>query len=152
MICVFFVNARHHFQVAGSPFKYFACGEYGDKSLRPHYHFAAFDFVLDDLRPLHGAPRGQYFISESLREVWKYGHVLVAPLEWDSASYIARYVTKKMHGANIRTKMTYDSDTGEIDTYTVERAFQSKGLGLPFIMIIIRRFGIWMVVFLKVNI
>ena len=73
---LFFVNGRHHFQIPGFPFKYFACGEYGDRNLRPHYHFAAFDFVLDDLRPLHGALRGQYFLSDHLRQVWGKGHVV----------------------------------------------------------------------------
>lgn len=129
---LFFVNARHHFQTAAKPFKYFACGEYGDKTLRPHYHFAGFDFKIDDLRPFKQTASGWYFLSESLRSIWKHGHVIVAPLQWDCAAYIARYVTKKMHGSNLRDKGTFDPDTGELDLYTIERAFQSKGLGLPF--------------------
>lgn len=130
---LFFKNARHHFQDGDVPFKYFACGEYGDQSLRPHYHFAAFSFTIPDLRRLFRTPGGDwYYTSELLSSVWKYGHVIVGKLEWDSAAYIARYVTKKMHGSNIRYLDTFDPDTGEVDHYSIERAFQSKGLGLSW--------------------
>lgn len=128
----FFKRARHEFQSAASPFKYFASGEYGDESLRPHYHFAGFGFKIPDLRFFKQTKSGPYFLSQRLREVWGFGHVVIAPLEWDTASYIARYVTKKMHGNNVRIKDSFDPLTGELDLYTIERAFQSKGLGLPF--------------------
>lgn len=129
---LFWKKARHEFQTPARPFKYFACGEYGDRTLRPHYHFAGFDFKIDDLRPFKQTASGWYFLSERLREVWKHGHVIVAPLDWDCAAYISRYVTKKMHGATKRYKDTFDPETGEVHAYTVERAFQSKGLGLPW--------------------
>lgn len=129
----FFKRARHSFQRTSRPFKYFACGEYGDKNLRPHYHFAGFDFNLDDLRFFKKSPSGgSYFISSSLTDCWGKGHVIVAPLEYDSAAYIARYVTKKMNGRNVRYKDYFDPETGEVFQYTIERSFQSKGLGLKF--------------------
>lgn len=142
----FFKRARHHYQGEPAPtsrrpnarqvtleapaFRYFACGEYGDRTLRPHYHFAAFDFKIDDLRPFKQTASGWYFISESLRQVWRHGHVIVAPLEWSSASYISRYVTKKMRGQDIRIKRLAANEDEEAEYYTVQRAFQSKGLGL----------------------
>lgn len=129
---LFFKNARHYFQDENQPFKYFACGEYGDKTLRPHYHFAGFNFKFDDLRPFKQTKSGWYYLSQSLREVWEHGHVIVAPLTWQSAAYIARYVTKKMHGANRRYLDEHDPLTGEFLPFPVERAFQSKGLGLDW--------------------
>lgn len=126
----FFKRARHVFQTPDTSFRYFACGEYGDKTLRPHYHFAAFDFKIPDLRPFKRTESGWYFISESLRETWGYGHVIVAPLEWSSAGYIARYVTKKMRGEDVRVKRAAANSDEEAEYYTVQRAFQSKGLGL----------------------
>lgn len=128
----FWKNARHLFQVPGRPFKYFACGEYGDKNFRPHFHAAVFDFDIPDLRFFKKVSDHDYFTSNALTECWGYGHVIVGSLEYDSAAYIARYVTKKMRGSNVRSKDTFDPETGEYDLYTVERAFQSKGLGLPF--------------------
>lgn len=128
----FWKSARHVFQDPQSPFKYFACGEYGDKSLRPHYHAAVFDFRIPDLRPYKRVGGGWYFLSDALRKCWGHGHVIVADLSWQSAAYIARYVTKKMHGANVRDRGTFDPVTGEVDLFPVERAFQSNGLGKPF--------------------
>lgn len=126
----FFKRARHDYQTEEQSFRYFACGEYGDKTLRPHYHFAAFDFKIDDLRPFKRTETGWYFLSDSLRSCWQHGHVIVAPLEWSSASYVARYVTKKMRGQDIRIKRPAANQDEEAEYYTVQRAFQSHGLGV----------------------
>lgn len=125
----FFYKARHEFQEKNFPFKYFACGEYGDVNLRPHYHFCAFDFKIDDLRPYTKVQGHWYYLSDTLRDCWGKGHVVIGSLDWDSASYVPRYVTKKMHGQTLRYMDAYDPDTGEVYPYTVERGFQSKGLG-----------------------
>lgn len=128
---LFWKKARHRFQ-GDVPFRYFACGEYGDKTLRPHYHFAAFDFNLTDLRLFKNTDHGPYFLSDELADCWEHGHVIVAQLDWMTAAYIARYVTKKMRGKNVRfyPDECADPETGEIPSFCVERAFQSKGLGL----------------------
>jgi len=126
----FFKDAWHVFR-GQNKFRYFACGEYGDKTLRPHYHFAGFDFQFDDLRYLPNKKNAEYYVSEKLRDLWGRGHVVVAPLTWFSAAYIARYVTKKMHGQNVREYA--DADTGEVFKYTIQRAFQSKGIGLRWL-------------------
>jgi hypothetical protein len=130
----FWKRARHVFQSPDRPFKYFACGEYGDENLRPHYHFAGYDFYIPDLRHYRDLPggAGAYFLSDALSEVWRHGHVLIGDLTWDSASYVARYVTKKMHGKNCRYMDHFDPESGEFEKYTIQRALQSKGLGKPF--------------------
>lgn len=130
----FWKDSRHIFQEKGRSFRYFACGEYGDKTLRPHYHFAGFDWKIDDLKFFKKTATGNYFLSDRLRSVWGRGHVIVAPLEYQSAAYIARYVTKKMHGGNVRylPDESADPETGEIFPYTIQRSFQSKGLGLKW--------------------
>lgn len=132
----FFKRGRHEFQTETSSFKYFACGEYGDKTLRPHYHFCAFDFKIDDLRPFKRVDRGWYYTSQTLQEKWPYGHSIVVPLTWSTALYTAGYVTKKMHAQNIRSlpqAPDYDPEIdAPIETYTQQRAFQSHGLGVPF--------------------
>lgn len=65
-------------------FRYFAVGEYGDFSERPHYHAALFGFGVED--------------TDVVRETWGMGHVLVGDLTLASAAYVAGYVTKKMTG------------------------------------------------------
>lgn len=81
--------------------RFFACGEYGDKSARPHYHLIVFGVHFDenDLSFLKKSPLGyNYMVSKSLSEDWPYGFNIVAPVTWESACYVARYVTKKMYG------------------------------------------------------
>ena len=76
--------------------RYFACGEYGDQSLRPHYHLILFNYKPADLELISKSPLGdEYFQSNFIKEVWPYGNNLVADCEWNSCCYVARYVVKK---------------------------------------------------------
>lgn len=128
----FWKKARHEFAFDGTKLGYFACGEYGDKSLRPHYHFAGFDWNITDLRLFKETDHGPYFLSDHLADVWGHGNVIVAQLDWMTAAYCARYVTKKMRGKNLRFLPDECADpvTGEVPSFKVERAFQSQGIGL----------------------
>lgn len=67
----------------GIGFRYFGCGEYGDRTHRPHYHF-----VIFGLRP------GQ--AEDFCVARWPYGFVCVRPYSAAHASYVAAYVCKKM--------------------------------------------------------
>lgn len=80
--------------------RYFAAGEYGDLSNRPHYHAIVFGFMPDDL-VLIGLSRDgfYYYKSDILKEVWdNRGNVLVANCSFDTCAYVARYVLKKLNG------------------------------------------------------
>lgn len=83
---------------SGQKIRYFACGEYGDSTFRPHYHAIVFNLQLDDLQRFGGSSEFPTFTSEYLSKVWKLGHVLVAEVSFDTCSYVARYVTKKATG------------------------------------------------------
>lgn len=77
--------------------RYFACGEYGDTTERPHYHCALYGYPRCKRAPVGPAIKGCSCSSCSLvRETWGHGHILVAPLSAEAARYIAGYVTKKM--------------------------------------------------------
>lgn len=75
--------------------RYFAVGEYGDKTGRPHYHAALFGFPCCVERVVS---RGECKCASCsvVRGTWKFGHVLVGTLTPDSAQYCAGYVLKKM--------------------------------------------------------
>lgn len=78
--------------------RYYACGEYGDQTLRPHYHLIIFGWypAEDDLIPLGNSELNHcYYSSELLAKVWPYGNNLVAECSWESCAYVARYVVKK---------------------------------------------------------
>lgn len=88
------------FRRAVSPAKlrFFAVGEYGDRTQRPHYHAAIFGHPAcygGISNRLRGEPCPCPACSV-VRETWGFGHVMVARLEMKSAQYIAGYVTKKM--------------------------------------------------------
>lgn len=66
--------------------RFFAVGEYGDKSWRPHYHLAIFNLSVLD--------------TDIIRSTWSLGHVMVGEITSKSAGYIAGYCTKKMTKEN----------------------------------------------------
>ena len=102
--------------------RYFAAGEYGDKKLRPHYHAILFGLHLDDLEVYEDHVGDfTYYTSKKLQSVWDSGldnfgvmcysddavgtlstatrgMVIVAPVNWQTCAYVARYVVKKQKG------------------------------------------------------
>ncbi len=79
------------------PFRFFMCGEYGDENRRPHYHVCLFGLDFSSDRTLHHVERGhRLYNSPSLDRIWGMGHCLIGDLTFDSAAYVARYITKKL--------------------------------------------------------
>lgn len=81
--------------------RFFACGEYGSKTYRPHYHLIVFGLHFDDgdLSFYKKSNLGyDYMNSESLSKIWPYGYNVVAPVTWESCCYVARYMMKKLKG------------------------------------------------------
>lgn len=107
--------------------RYYAAGEYGDKTLRPHYHLIVYGLSIDDFltcsrgtfcrdcsvsddkykkckKSLVKVPAGknelgdQYYTSPLLERIWKNGNVLFSDVSWKTCAYVARYVTKKYGG------------------------------------------------------
>lgn len=84
--------------------RFYACGEYGSKSLRPHYHAIIFGLHLDDLKFYKKTDQGTLWISDSLSRTWfrfsdglhfDRGFVVVGDVTWDTCAYVARYTAKK---------------------------------------------------------
>lgn len=84
----FWKRARHRF----GKFRYFACGEYGSKTLRPHYHALCFGLDFED-KVVVG--KGPLFSSKALEECWAAGQVGIGQVTYASAAYVAGYVMKK---------------------------------------------------------
>lgn len=79
--------------------RYFACGEYGEKFQRPHYHAILFNHDFQD-KKLFKTGKFPLYVSESLMELWPFGHSIVAGFSFESAAYTARYCVKKVTGKN----------------------------------------------------
>jgi len=79
-------------------FRFFACGEYGGKTLRPHYHALIFglDFLWDARWLRQGAM--PLWTSMTLEEIWGLGMVSVGAVTPGTAGYVSRYCVKKLNG------------------------------------------------------
>ncbi len=112
------------------PFRFLHCGEYGDKFERPHLHACIFglDFA-EDREPLKKA----LFVSPFLNGVWGKGHVAIGNLTFETAAYVARYVTKKITGDKAKTHYaTIDEETGEEIMLKPEYATMSRRPGIGY--------------------
>ncbi len=74
---------------------FFGCGEYGDRTQRPHYHALLFgvEFLDRDYGPDNGRPG--VWRSADLEDIWGFGITEGGTLTMASASYVAGYVRKK---------------------------------------------------------
>lgn len=83
----------------GKGVRYYACGEYGERTHRPHYHIAVFgeDFSDDRLEWKHSNGH-QLWRSSRLARLWPHGDADIGDLTFESAAYIARYIMKKING------------------------------------------------------
>lgn len=83
--------------------RFFACGEYGERLRRPHYHVLLFGFGFPDkvLFKTSSSSSGpiRTYVSSFLSRLWPYGFSLIGDVTFESAAYVARYVTKKITGA-----------------------------------------------------
>lgn len=104
----FFNDLRGRLSYGGeSKIKFFAVGEYGEKSSRPHYHAIVFgqSFRSDCCKysAVKEAPSrsgGDQFSHGLLSEVWPYGLHRVSKVTFESAAYVARYSLKKITGVD----------------------------------------------------
>ena len=114
-------------------FRYFQCGEYGDRNGRPHYHACLFgtDFSADRYHFKNSGSGYALFRSPSLEAAWQLGHCDIGALSFESAAYVARYVVKKVRGT--RAKEDYervDVATGELFELEPEFATMSRRPGI----------------------
>ncbi|AVA31643.1 VP4 [Gokushovirus MK-2017] len=100
---LFMKRLRKH---TGQEIRYFAAGEYGTKTFRPHYHAIIFGLKLDDLTIVKKSPLGYpYYTSQTILRAWSVqqqggsyaplGQIIVAPVTWETCAYTARYTAKK---------------------------------------------------------
>lgn len=84
--------------IAPLKIRYFATGEYGDDTQRPHYHVALFGWP----NCAYGNSRySRYrqnccYQCDLVRDTWGKGQIFSGDLSPESAGYIAGYVTKKL--------------------------------------------------------
>nr|QJB19047.1 MAG: replication initiator protein [Microvirus sp.] len=76
--------------------RFFACGEYGEKLGRPHYHAILFGWFPQDAVCVKRSGDMSLFTSSLLSSAWGLGHTSVGLVSMDSASYVANYASKQV--------------------------------------------------------
>jgi len=95
--------------------RFYMCGEYGDKTERPHYHSILFGYRFNDAY-LWSTRRGNHvYRSKFLESIWTHGNSEIGTVTFQSAAYVARYILKKQNGSKaIDHYGELDTTTGEI--------------------------------------
>lgn len=75
--------------------RYFATGEYGERTGRPHYHACLFGYDFPDKYFFRQDKRGNLlYRSPLLERLWPFGFSSVGALDFESAKYCAKYMQK----------------------------------------------------------
>ncbi len=91
----FIKRLRRHFP---QKIRYFHCGEYGEENLRPHYHACLFNCTFDDQFVYQQEQGIITYESATLQNLWPYGFCTIGELNYETASYTAGYILKKITG------------------------------------------------------
>lgn len=91
--------------------KYFACGEYGDKNGRPHFHACIFGLGVED--------------TPIIEASWNMGRIEVTPLLPERINYATGYITKKLYGEEARREYVDKQPPFQLI---------SKGLGKEYVL------------------
>lgn len=83
---------------AGDGVRFFACGEYGEKTLRPHYHILLLNRDIPDIKYYKMSGENRLYTSSLLDNIWGKGLTVVGDVTFESAAYVARYCMKKITG------------------------------------------------------
>lgn len=104
---LFFKRLRYNNHKADNylPLKYYAVGEYGSKTKRPHYHIILFNSTLPTISPS-----------------WEMGHVHYGTVTLASVGYVLKYISKNTY----RKRFARDDRTEEDSRI-------SKGLGKSYL-------------------
>ena len=93
-------------------FRFLMCGEYGSRTMRPHYHAIIFGHKFVDCSLYID---GSFTSSKVLQECWPFGHVMVDVCNNNRIAYVAGYTMK-------------DFPLGRDSNF-----WKGKGLGLPYV-------------------
>ena len=112
-----------------NPIRFFHCGEYGEKYGRPHYHAILFNTNFNDRKSIPG--QKNLTTSDTLKKLWGKGHVSIGDVTFQSASYVAGYVQKKINGKQKEDHYRrIDKTTGETWVLPQEYATMSRRPGI----------------------
>lgn len=117
-------------KIAPTKIRYFACGEYGDKFDRPHYHVIIFGWEPSDGKLHSKQPNYSLYTSDILSRIWQKGYILYSAASIENCSYVASYTVKKMRGSKASEHYTRITADGEMVEILPEFALMSTRPGI----------------------
>lgn len=79
----------------GRKIKYFGCGEYGEKSARPHYHLVLFGMASKEFTFVRSDYRNGRNYHMYRHTTWPYGLISIGSVSYDSCRYVVDYILKE---------------------------------------------------------
>lgn len=115
----------------GPNIRFYHCGEYGEKTGRPHYHACLFNFDFPDKQLWTNRNGLPVYRSKSLEKLWPFGISEIGTVTFESAAYVARYIMKKVNGKKADDHYDrFDPNTGEIFRLKPEYTTMSRRPGI----------------------
>lgn len=109
------------------PIRFFACGEYGGRFQRPHWHAILFNLVLRDREEYHNGT----FRSQSLERLWGMGNCVVGDVTPESSAYVAGYTVEKAKRRGVhQANEVVDVESGELVERRDEFVVMSRRPGI----------------------
>lgn len=86
---------KYHYNHDG--IRFYAAGEYGETTRRPHYHICIFNMPIHtELIRIKENELGQrIWTNKEIEKIWGKGFIAIAHQSWETAAYTARYMLKK---------------------------------------------------------
>lgn len=97
--------------------KFYAVGEYGERTQRPHYHILLLNCPELELKPIGDYNRktiNAYYTNERIEKIWGKGFIQIGSVTWESISYTAGYTMKKLFG---EVKDEYYAQRGQLPIF-----------------------------------
>lgn len=116
------------FRKSVGSFRYLMCGEYGEKSKRPHYHAIIYGWCPLPSDKVWNKDDCSYCDSKILQDAWPFGHVMARRVNFNTLAYVAGYQLK-LDGVEIPG----DLEEGQIDRNYVKWS-RNPGLGYDFLL------------------
>lgn len=116
----------------GIKVRFFACGEYGGKGDRPHYHILIFGYGFPDKTLWRRSPTGHLLYRSALLEkLWPFGHSEIGTVTTQTAAYVSRYILKKVNGdLALEHYRRTNPETGEVWQISPEFITMSRKPGI----------------------
>lgn len=117
------LNHRHYqlfqkrlrYYLPTHPTRYYMCGEYGERTNRPHYHSILFGYDFPDKKYHATTDTGfRLYRSQALDDIWQLGGCTIGAVNFQTVAYVARYIMQKKTGQHASYYDIIDPETGEI--------------------------------------